>query len=72
MPVGSSSSATAGWIWSWSARIGGLVGGDELWDLVLPSVVAGDPKFMGDEEAFCDVYAKGEYAPDLVEWEGGL
>ena len=47
-------------------------GGDELWDLVLPSVVAGDPKFMGDEEAFCEAYAKGAYAPDLAKWENGL
>ncbi len=50
----------------------GNAGGDELWDLVLPSVVAGDPKFMGDEEAFCEAYAKGAYAPDLVKWENGL
>jgi CubicO group peptidase (beta-lactamase class C family) len=50
----------------------GNAGGEELWDLVLPSVVAGDPKFMGDEEAFCEAYAKGAYAPDLVKWENGL
>ncbi len=50
----------------------GNAGGEELWDVVLPSVVAGDPRFMGDQEAFCEVYAKGAYAPDLVKWEGGL
>ncbi len=50
----------------------GNSGGEELWDVVLPSVVAGDPRFMGDQEAFCEVYAKGAYAPDLVKWEGDL
>ena len=43
-----------------------------LWEAVLPSIVEADPQFMGDQEAFCDAYAKGEYAPDLIEWEGGL
>lgn len=43
-------------------------GGNALWDVVLPAVVAGDPKFMGDQEAFCEAYAKGAYAPDLVKW----
>ena len=47
-------------------------GGEELFDLVLPSIVAADPKFMGDQEAFCEAYARGAYAPDLVKWEGGL
>ncbi len=47
-------------------------GGNALWGAVLPSVVAADPKFMGDQEVFCEAYAKGAYAPDLVKWEGGL
>jgi len=47
-------------------------GGDDLWDVVLPAVVAADPRFMGDQAAFCEAYAKGAYAPDLVKWEGGL
>ena len=47
-------------------------GSSQLWRTVLPSVVAADPKFMGDQEAFCEAYSKGEYAPDLVKWEGGL
>ena len=47
-------------------------GSSQLWRAILPSVVAADPKFMGDEEAFCEAYAKGAYAPDLVKWEGGL
>ena len=38
----------------------------------LPSVVAADPVFGGDQEAFCEAYARGAYAPDLVPWEGGL
>ena len=50
----------------------GSGGGEELFDLVLPSIVAADPKFMGDQEAFCEAYARGAYAPDLVKWEGGL
>jgi hypothetical protein len=45
---------------------------DELWETVLPSVVAADPRFQGDQEAFCEAYSAGSYAPDLVPWEGGL
>ena len=47
-------------------------GSSQLWRAVLPSVVAADPTFKGDEEAFCDAYSQGEYAPDLVKWEGDL
>ena len=47
-------------------------GGSALWGAMLPSVVAADPTFMGDQDAFCEAYSKGEYAPDLVKWEGGL
>ena len=50
----------------------GRGGGEELFGVVLPSIVAADPKFMGDQEAFCEAYARGAYAPDLVKWEGGL
>ena len=50
----------------------GSGGGEGLFDLVLPSIVAADPRFMGDQEAFCEAYARGAYAPDLVKWEGGL
>ena len=50
----------------------GSGGGEELFDLVLPSIVAAYPKLMGDQEAFCEAYARGAYAPDLVKWEGGL
>jgi hypothetical protein len=45
---------------------------DEMWEAVLPSVVAADPRFQGNVEAFCEAYSAGRYAPDLVPWEGGL
>ena len=44
---------------------------DALWEAVVPAVVAADPVFAGDQEAFCEAYARGSYAPDLVRWEGG-
>lgn len=40
-------------------------GPGELWSAVRPALVALDPQFTGDEEAFCAAYAGGEYAPDL-------
>ena len=36
-----------------------------LWEAVRPAIVAGDPKFAGDDAAFCLAYGKNEYAPDL-------
>lgn len=36
-----------------------------LWAAVRPALVALDPQFAGDEEAFCAEYARGAYAPDL-------
>jgi hypothetical protein len=47
-------------------------GSSQLWQAVLPSVVAADPVYEGNGEEFCEAYAKGVYAPDLVKWEGGL
>ena len=47
-------------------------GSSQLWQAVLPSVVAADPVYEGNVEEFCEAYAKGVYAPDLVKWEGGL
>jgi len=38
-----------------------------LWAAVRPALVALDPKFMGDEKAFCEDYGKNAYAPDLIE-----
>lgn len=37
-----------------------------LWRAVRPALVALDPVFQGDEEAFCEAYGAGDYAPDLV------
>jgi hypothetical protein len=36
-----------------------------VWTAVRPALVALDPTFKGDEEAFCQAYANNEYAPDL-------
>lgn len=36
------------------------------WDLVRPALVAMDPVYQGDEEAFCADYSEGRYAPDLI------
>ncbi|HUF77258.1 MAG TPA: hypothetical protein VMM35_13320 [Longimicrobiales bacterium] len=44
---------------------------DALWEAVLPAVVAADPVFNGDQAAFCEAYARGSYAPDLVPWTSG-
>lgn len=36
-----------------------------VWDALRPALVALDPTFAGDEEAFCEAYAAGDYAPSL-------
>lgn len=36
-----------------------------VWDAIRPALVALDPRFAGDEEAFCEAYAAGNYAPSL-------
>ncbi len=36
-----------------------------LWKAVIAAVVAEDPRFAGDQEAFCAAYSAGSYAPDL-------
>jgi hypothetical protein len=36
-----------------------------IWAAVRPALVALDPTFQGDEDAFCAQYAAGAYAPDL-------
>lgn len=36
-----------------------------LWDAVCPALVNGDPRFRGDEAAFCEAYGSNQYAPDL-------
>ncbi|RZV53685.1 MAG: hypothetical protein EX268_08770 [Deltaproteobacteria bacterium] len=42
-------------------------GQGRAWEAVRPAVVALDPTFGGDEQAFCEAYAAGDYAPDLAE-----
>lgn len=37
-----------------------------LWGPVRPAVVAEDPRFRGDDAAFCAAYGAGGYAPDLA------
>ena len=37
----------------------------QAWGPVRPAVVALDPVYQGDEEAFCEAYRRGAYAPDL-------
>ncbi len=36
-----------------------------LWDPMRPALVALDPRFQGDEAAFCEAYGNNAYAPDL-------
>jgi hypothetical protein len=36
-----------------------------VWNAIRPALVALDPTYPGDEEAFCEAYATGSYAPDL-------
>ena len=45
------------------SNMGGPLG---MWEMVRPALVALDPKYMGDEAAFCEAYGSGSYAPDLV------
>lgn len=36
-----------------------------VWNAVRPALVALDPTYAGDENAFCEAYAAGDYAPNL-------
>ncbi len=36
-----------------------------VWNAIRPTLVALDPTYAGDEEAFCEAYAAGDYAPSL-------
>ena len=36
-----------------------------LWTAVMPAIAAADPRFAGDEAAFCAAYGANAYAPDL-------
>jgi hypothetical protein len=43
----------------------GMDGPMGFWNKIRPALVALDPKYQGDETAFCKDYGAGEYAPDL-------
>lgn len=43
----------------------GLGASGLLWDAVRPAVIAADPNFPDDEQAFCAAYGENRYAPDL-------
>lgn len=36
------------------------------WQLVRRALIAQDPLYAGDEQAFCTAYEAGDYAPDLI------
>ena len=36
-----------------------------IWGPLRPALIALDPVYQGDQDAFCEAYAKGSYAPDL-------
>lgn len=38
----------------------------KLWDAMKPAVIKADPRFNGDEAAFCAAYGGNNYAPDWV------
>lgn len=44
------------------ASMGGPGG---MWNAVRPALVALDPKYKGDDAAFCEAYGNNKYAPDL-------
>ena len=46
---------------------GTFEGHKRVWNLIRPALVALDPKFEGDEEAFCAAYQRSAYAPDLLD-----
>lgn len=47
--------------------LGGSAYLDTLWDPLRPALLALDPVYAGDEEAFCAAYGSNAYAPDLRE-----
>lgn len=46
---------------------GAFEGHKRVWDLIRPALVAHDPLFEGDEEAFCRAYKRSRHAPDLLD-----
>ena len=50
-----------------SETVGAFEGHKNVWNAIRPALVALDPVYKGDEEAFCAAYQRSEYAPDLRE-----
>ncbi|MDH4282771.1 MAG: serine hydrolase [Myxococcales bacterium] len=46
-------------------RAGANASYSTVWDPVRPALVALDPMFAGDEDAFCEAYKNNAHAPDL-------
>ncbi|MEX1164183.1 MAG: hypothetical protein WEB03_11445 [Nitriliruptor sp.] len=42
-------------------------GHKSIWTAIRPALVALDPAFEGDEDAFCEAYQRSAYAPDLLD-----
>ncbi|WP_157041663.1 serine hydrolase [Nitriliruptor alkaliphilus] len=42
-------------------------GHKSIWAAIRPALVALDPTFDGDEDAFCEAYRRSAYAPDLLD-----
>ncbi|MEO2169613.1 MAG: hypothetical protein ABGY42_16140 [bacterium] len=45
--------------------LGGTAFWGQAWNPMRPALVALDPVYQGDDEAFCEDYGAGRYAPDL-------
>lgn len=43
-----------------------------FFNAIRPAVLAHDPVYAGNNTGFCNAYGRGQYAPDLKLWEGGL
>ena len=50
-----------------SEPVGAYEGHKNIWNAIRPALVALDPVYKGDEDAFCAAYRRSEYAPDLRE-----
>lgn len=47
--------------------VGTFEGHKTIWNAIRPALVALDPVYTGDEEAFCAAYKASTHAPDLLE-----
>lgn len=43
----------------------GPIAAGGVWEIARPALIARDPRYAGDEAAFCRDYAASDYAPDL-------